>query len=491
MNEREKSDMPIVPVKPANKVAQAMAELVEGRGVTKGNAELQNTVRTQSREAVSHAQQRIREAVNRNKKEKLTALLHHVTVDVLRAAFLGLKKRAAAGIDAVTWEQYAEGLEDKLQALHGKLHAGAYRALPARRTYIPKADGKQRPLGIAAMEDKIVQAAVVMILTPIYEAEFLGFSYGFRPGRSQHDALDALAYGIKGRYIWHVLDADIRAFFDTIDHDWLIRFVEHRIADKRIIRLIRKWLKAGVLERGAWKETKEGTPQGAVISPLLANIYLHYVYDLWAQAWRKRHATGDMIVVRYADDTIVGFQNQWEAKQFLHDLKGRLAKFSLELHPEKTRLIEFGRFAAERRVRRGEGKPETFDFLGFTHICGTKQNGKGFQLRRKTKLKRRQGLLNEIAAELRRIRHRSIDEQGRGLASVLRGHYAYFAVPTNLATVRALRHQVKVRWFLNLQRRSQRSLKWRRMNVIVEKYLPMPSVLHPWPDQRFLVKHPR
>lgn len=491
MHGMEKSDLPIVPMKSANKAARAAAESAEGRGGTKGNAGLQSTVRTQSRAAVSQAQKRIREAVNRNKKEKLTALLHHVSIDFLRAAFLTLKRRAAAGIDAVTWERYAEGLEEKLQSLHRRLHAGSYRALPARRTYIPKADGKQRPLGIAAMEDKIVQAAVVTLLTPIYEAEFLGFSYGFRPGRSQHDALDALAFGIKGRYIWWILDADIRSFFDTISHEWLIRFVEHRIGDRRVIRLLQKWLKAGVLEKGTWSETKEGTPQGAVISPLLANIYLHYVYDLWVQAWRERYATGDMIVVRYADDTIVGFQHKNVAELFLRDMRERLAKFALEVHPGKTRLIAFGRFVAERRAKRGEGKPETFDFLGFTHICGTKLNGRGFQLRRKTKRKRKQALLNEIAAELRRIRHAPIDEQGRWLASVLRGHYAYFAVPTNLPSVRALRHQVKVRWFLNLQRRSQRRLKWRRMNVLVDKYLPMPVVQHPWPEQRFLVRHPK
>jgi RNA-directed DNA polymerase len=489
MHGMEKSDLPIVPAKSANKAAQAAAESAEGRGGTKGNARLQSTVRTQSREAVSQAQERIREAVNRNKKEKLTALLHHITLDFLRAAFYGLKKRAAAGIDAVTWGQYAERLEEKLEDLHRRLHRGGYRALPARRTYIPKADGKQRPLGIAAMEDKIVQAAVVMLLTPVYEAEFLGFSYGFRPGRCQHDALDALAFGIKGRYIWWVLDADIRSFFDSISHEWLVRFVEHRIGDRRIIRLIQKWLKAGVLEKSIWSETKEGTPQGAVISPLLANIYLHYVYDLWAQAWRKRHATGDMIVVRYADDTIVGFQHPGEAERFLRDLKERLAKFALEVHPAKTRLIEFGRFAAERRAKRGQGKPETFDFLGFTHICGTKLGGQGFQLRRKTKRKRKQALLNEIAAKLRCTRHDPIDEQGRWLASVLRGHYAYFAVPTNIASVRALRHQVKVRWFLNLQRRSQRRLKWRRMNVIAERYLPIPHIQHPWPEARFLVTH--
>lgn len=339
-------------------MARAAAEPTEGRGGTKGNADLQSTVRTQSRSAVSQAQARIREAVNRNRKEKLTALLHHITIDCLRAAFLALKKGAAAGVDQVTWDRYAENLEENLRGLHGRVKTGAYRALPSRRTYIPKADGKQRPLGIAAMEDKIVQAAVVMILTPIHEAEFLGFSYGFRPGRSQHDALDALAYGIKGRRVQWVLDADIRSFFDTVSHQWLIRFLEHRIGDRRIIRLIRKWLKAGVLEDGRLAETKEGTPQGAVISPLLANIYLHYVYDLWVQAWRGRHATGSMIVVRYADDTSVGFQHRTDAERFLHDLKERLAEFALNLHPEKTRLIEFGRYAAANRARRGKGKPD-------------------------------------------------------------------------------------------------------------------------------------
>jgi len=364
--------------------------------------------------------------------------------------------------------------------------------LPSRRVFIPKADGKQRPLGIAALEDKIVQAAVVMILTPVYEAEFLGFSYGFRPGRGQHDALDALAYGIKGRNVRWILDADIRAFFDTISHDWLIRFLEHRIGDRRIIRLIQKWLKAGVLDKGLHVVTEEGTPQGAVISPLLANIYLHYVYDLWVQAWRARRATGDMIVVRYADDTIVGFQHQSDAEQFLTDLKDRLLKFALELHPDKTRLIAFGRFVAERRRARGEGKPDTFDFLGFTHICGTKRDGRGFQLRRKTKLKSRWGAVQRIGEELRRMRHEPIDDQGHRLASMLEGHYAYFAVPTNIGAVRAIRHHAKVRWYKSLRRRSQRRrLTWRRMNVVVEKHLPQPRVRHPWPEQRFLVKHRR
>lgn len=492
MHEPEKSDLPIVPGKPANKAGWPAAEPVEGRGKAEGKAGLQSTVRTQSRAAVSQAQDRLREAVNRNGKEKLTALLHHISVDVLRAAFLALKRRAAPGIDALTWEAYAADCEGNLVDLHRRLHTGTYRARPSRRVYIPKADGRQRPLGIAALEDKIIQAAVVMILTPIYEAEFLGFSYGFRPGRGQHDALDALAYGIKGRNVRWILDADIRSFFDRINHNWLIRFLEHRIGDRRIIRLVRKWLKAGVLEEGRLVATEEGTPQGAVISPLLANVYLHYAYDLWVQAWRTRHATGDMIVVRYADDTIVGFQHQRDAQHFLADLKERLAKFALDLHPDKTRLIAFGRFVAERRRARGEGRPETFDFLGFTHICGTKRNGRGFQLRRKTKRGRRWATIRRISEALRRMRHEPIDEQGRQLASMLEGHYAYFAVPTNIAAVRAVRHHVKVRWYLSLRRRSQRRrLTWRRMNVIVERHLPQPRILHPWPEQRFLVRHRR
>ena len=492
MHGPEKSDSPMVPMKPANKALRYAAESVEGRGGTKGKAGLQSTVRTQSRAAVSQAQNRLREAVNKNRTEKLTAFLHHMTVDVLRGGFLSLKRAAAAGIDAVTWDAYAEDLEGNLQELHRRVHTGAYRALPSRRVYIPKADGKERPLGIIVLEDKIVQAALVMILTPVYEAEFLGFSYGFRPGRSQHDALDALAFGIKGRYIWWVLDADIRQFFDTISHDWLIKFLEHRIGDRRVIRLIQKWLKAGVLEEGVHLEAIEGTPQGAVISPFLANVYLHYVYDLWVNAWRARHAQGHMIVVRYADDTVAGFQHRHEALKFLDDLKARLAKFALSLHPEKTRLIEFGRFAAERRAGRGQRKPETFDFLGFTHICGYKRNGEGFQLRRKSQRKRRWRFVRRIGQELDERRHEPVNVQGQWLKSVLRGHYAYFAVPTNIAAVRNVRHHIKVRWYLSLERRSQRTrLSWRRMNVVAAKYLPMPTILHPWPEQRFLVKHPR
>ena len=492
MNGTEKSDPSILPAKPTNKAEQSAAESVEGSGGTKRNVALQSTDRTQSREAVTQAQDRIRGAVTRNKKEKLTALLHHVNIDVLRWAFFSLKKRAAPGVDGVTWDQYEVDLEANLADLHARVHTGAYRALPSRRRYIPKADGKQRPLGIAAIEDKIVQAAVVAILTPIYEAEFLGFSYGFRPGRSQHDALDALAFGIKAHKICWILDADIARFFDSLSREWLVRFVEYRIGDRRIIRLIQKWLKAGVLEEDRWIETKEGTPQGSVASPILANVYLHYTYDLWVQQWRRRHATGDMIVVRYADDTIVGFQYRQDAERFQSDLKERLAQFALSLHPEKTRLIEFGKFAAERRKRRGDGKPETFDFLGFRHYCTTKKDGTGFQLGRKTQPERMRAKIREIKETLRKHRHASIDEQGGWLGSVMKGYFAYFAVPTNTPALNAYRWHIIVRWHRSLRRRSQRHrLTWERMFRIVERFLPTVRVLHPWPEERFRVAHSR
>jgi len=487
---KEKSDLLIVPEKQANNAGNPAAESVEGSGGNKRNAEEQNTDRTQSRGSVSQAQARIREAVTRNRGEKLTALLHHVTIDSLRWSFFQLRKNAATGIDGVTWKDYEVGLEDKLADLNRRVHTGAYRAQPSRRKYIPKADGKQRPLSIAALEDKIVQRAVVAILTPIYEADFLGFSYGFRPGRSQHNALDALAYGIKVKKICWILDADISRFFDTISHEWLIRFIEHRIGDKRIVRLIIKWLKAGVLEDGLMIEAEEGTPQGSVISPLLANIYLHYAYDLWAKQWREKYSQGDMIIVRFADDTVAGFQYREDGERFLAELKVRLEKFALKLHPEKTRLIEFGKFAAERRRKRGEGKPEAFDFLGFTHICGEKVGGKGFQLWRKTKREKLKAKIREVKEELRRHTHASIEEQGEWLNSVLRGHIAYFAVPTNSAALSAFRHYIRVRWLRRLRRRSQRHrMTWKRMQKYIDRYLPRPKILHPWPEQRFRVKY--
>ena len=492
MNGAEKSDLLIVPRKPANKAGAPAAEPVEGSGGIERNAGSQSTDRTQSRVAVSQAQDRIREAVTRNTKEKLTALLHHVGVDVLRWAFFSLKKRAAPGVDGVTWDDYAADLDRNLTDLHARVQSGAYRALPSRRQYILKADGRQRPLGIAAIEDKIVQAAVVAILTPIYEAEFLGFSYGFRPGRGQHDALDALAYGIKARKICWILDADVRSFFDSLSRDWLVRFVGYRIGDRRIIRLIQKWLKAGVLEEGNWIETTEGTPQGAVASPLLANVYLHYVYDLWAQQWRTRHATGDMIIVRYADDSVVGFQHQQDAERFLIDLRERLRTYALELHPDKTRLIEFGRWAARDRARRSEGKPDTFDFLGLTHLCGTKKDGTTFQLWRRTQRKRLRAKLKEIKTALRRRSHLPIREQGSWLGTVVRGYFAYHAVPTNFEALCDFRKYVVWHWLRALRRRSQRwRISWSRMRIIATRYLPPPKILHPWPEQRFCVTHSR
>jgi group II intron reverse transcriptase/maturase len=331
---------------------------------------------------VSQALEHIRRIARERKKERFTALFHHLNIDLLEEAFFELKEDAAPGVDRLTWTDYEADLKRTLENLHGRVQRGAYRALPSRRVYIPKPDGGQRPLAVAALEDKIVQRAVLALLNAIYEEDFLGISYGFRPGRGTHDALDALCVGIDSRKVSWIVDADIRSFFDEISQEWLTRFLEHRIGDRRIIRLIQKWLKAGVLEAGAVSVSDKGTGQGSVISPLLANIYLHYALDLWAVRWRRREATGDMVIVRYADDFIVGFQHEIDARRFLDEMRERLRKFALSLHPEKTRIIEFGRFAAERRKRRGLGKPETFDFLGFTFICGKTHAGK-FQVKRK------------------------------------------------------------------------------------------------------------
>jgi group II intron reverse transcriptase/maturase len=378
-------------------------------------------------------------------------LLHHVTIDLLREAFLALKRRAAPGVDGVTWLDYEADLESRLQDLHLRVHRGTYRAQPVRRRFIPKpGTDKQRPLGIAALEDKIVQRAVVVVLNAVYEEDFLGFSYGFRPGRGQHDALDALAVAISSTPVNWILDADIRGFFDSLSQQWLIQFLEHRIGDGRIIRLVRKWLKAGVLDDGEWSLSEQGTPQGAVISPLLANVYLHYVFDLWAKQWRRREATGNMIVVRYADDLVAGFEHEVDAKRFWDAMRARFAQFGLELHEQKTRLLEFGRSAAGRRRRFGLGKPETFNFLGFTFICGKSRRG-AFLLRRQTRRDRMRAKLREVKEEMRRRRHTPVPEQGRWLRSVVTGFFAYHAVPTNTRALQAFRHHV-----VNLWRRSLR-----------------------------------
>lgn len=403
-----------------------------------------------------------------------------------------LKRDAAAGVDGVTWDEYGEGLESRLAVLHHQVHSGAYRAQPSRRHLIPKPDGRMRPLAIAALEDKIVQRAVVDILNAIYEEDFLGFSYGFRPGRGQHDALDALSVAITTRKVNWVLDADIQSFFDTFSHEWMIRFLEHRIGDRRILRLILKWLKAGVMEDGKRVPATKGTPQGAVISPLLANVYLHYVFDLWAHQWRNRHAHGDVAIIRYADDTVVAFEHRADAERFLADLDERMAEFALTLHPDKTRLTEFGRRAAADRSARGLGKPETFDFLGFTHICGKSRKSGGFQLRRKSRRKRMRAKLAEIKEELRRRRHVAVAEQGKWLGQVVRGFFAYHAVPLNYASLSAFRHHVVDLWRRSLKRRSQKDrTTWKRIARLADRYLPRARITHPWPNQRFLAKHPR
>jgi group II intron reverse transcriptase/maturase len=491
MHEHEKSDDAIVALKPANKAEPSAAESGEPRAETEGNAGQQSTCRSQSRISVSQALERIRKVARERKKERFTALFHHLSVELLEEAFYELKENAAPGVDRLRWTDYETDLERKLEDLHSRLHRGAYRALPARRVYIPKPDGRQRPLAVAALEDKVVQRAVVALLNAIYEADFLGFSYGFRPGRGTHNALDALCVGIDSRKVSWILDADIQSFFDTVNQEWLIRFVEHRIGDRRIIRLIRKWLKAGVLEDGIVIVSDRGTGQGAVISPLLANIYLHYALDLWAERWRQREATGDMIIVRYADDFIVGFQHEGDARRFLDEMRERLQKFALTLHPEKTRLIEFGRFAAERCERRGLGKPETFNFLGFTFICGKTRAGK-FQIKRKTRRDRMRAKLKTIKEEMWRRMHQPIPAQGKWLWHVVRGYFNYHAVPTNFRALVAFRTEIAKRWYRVLTRRSERtSLNWAQMKQLIDDWLPKPRILHPWPNKRLAVSYPR
>jgi group II intron reverse transcriptase/maturase len=485
MHGHEKSDRPVVPANPSNKAGQPAAEAGEGSGLGKENAASTPRPGPSAGVSVPSGLDRVRRVARQDKDARFTALLHHVDVDRLRAAYFALRPKAAPGVDGVTWEDYGEDLEANLRDLHARVHRGAYRARPSRRVYIPKADGRQRPLGVAALEDKLLQRAVVEVLNAVYETDFLGFSYGFRPGRSPHHALDALATGILREKVNWVLDADIRGFYDAIDHGWMLKFLEHRIADKRVLRLIRKWLKAGVIENGEWSETLEGAAQGASASPLLSNVYLHYVFDLWADQWRRRHAHGDVVIVRFADDYVAGFEHRDDAERFLADLRGRLAEFSLELAAEKTRLIEFGRFAAERRQKRGLGKPETFQFLGFTHICGKTRNGR-FQLKRITDAKRLRAKLHKVKAECRRRMHLPIPEQGLWLGSVVRGHLNYYAVPGNIKAVNAFRFQATRHWYQALRRRSQRtSLDWERMTRLAQRWLPPATIKHPWPDARF------
>jgi group II intron reverse transcriptase/maturase len=485
-DDRRKSDRPVVAAKPSNKAGEPVAERVERRGLAKGKPTRQNTNRALDRENVQSALSRIRQAAVKDKRQRFTSLMHHIyDLSMLREAYYGLKRDAAPGVDGETWRKYGEELESNLEELSARLRRGAYRARPVRRVYIPKADGRQRPLGVTALEDKIVQRAAVEVMNGIYERDFLGFSYGYRPGKNPHNALDALYVGLLTKKVNWVLDGDISSFFDGLDHEWLVKFIEHRIADQRVVRLIRKWLNAGVLEEGRWTRSEEGTPQGGSASPLMANIFLHYVFDLWVHHWRRTKAKGDVIVVRWADDFVVGFQHRSEAEQFHRELEERFAKFKLKLHPEKTRLIEFGRFAAENRKRRGQGKPETFNFLGFTHICGKKRSNGMYTVIRQTMSKRKRAKLKEIKAELKKRMHQSVPEVGKWLRSVVGGHNRYYGVPSNQMALSSFRFYVGRYWYRTLRRRSQKKrLTWERMRRLIDIWLPPARIHHPYPLRR-------
>ena len=485
-NDCRKSDTVVVPEKSSNKPVKEGAEKMEGRSVPKENKRQQNILRTQCREGVLSELQLIHQKAKADKKMRFTALMHHIyNIDTLRFSYHEIKKNAAPGVDQETWTSYGKDLESNLQELSDKLKCGAYRAKPVRRVYIPKADGKQRPLGVTALEDKIVQRAAVAVMNTIYEADFKAFSYGFRPKRSQHQALDALYVGLSTKKVRYVFDADIRDFFNRINREWLIKFIEHRIADKRVVRLIQKWLNAGILEEGKIICNDQGTPQGSSASPLFANVFLHYVYDLWIQQWRKQKARGDVIVVRFADDTVVGFQYESDAKRFQKELKERLQKFGLELHPDKTRLIEFGRFAEENRKKREEGKPETFTFLGFTHICGKRRTDGRFAILRHTIKKKMRAKLSEIKEELKKRMHDLIQEIGKWLKAVVTGHYQYYGVPGNSAAMRDFRHLISQRWIQTLRRRGQKGLMtWDKFSKLIDRWLPIPRICHKYPNER-------
>ena len=489
MNARGKSDGPIVPMNPANNdAAEASTESAEGRGPARRNTDQSNLNRTQSRKRRrSSGLLGVREAAQASREFKFTALLHHINVELLTSSFYELKKKAAVGVDKMTWHEYEQGLEDRIDDLHGRIHRGAFRAKPSKRVYIEKTDGKKRPLGIPSLEDKIVQHAVRTVLQCIYEEDFLGFSYGFRPGRAPHQALDALYVAITEKRVNWILDADIEGFFDNIDRDWLIEFIEHRVGDKRIVRLVQKWLNAGIIEGAEWSDNGKGTPQGAVLSPLLANVFLHYVFDLWINQWRKRHAKGECVVIRYADDFVIGFEHESDARACLEALAERLQKFGLNLHPKKTRLIEFGRDSAARRERDGRGKCETFDFLGFTHMCGKTRRAKRFALKRITMASRMRRTLAAIKDQLERRRHAAPGQTGRWLASVVRGWRIYHGVPDNFDRLEQFDEAIAKLWRRQLQRRSQRGKSrwpWSRMGRLVRKHLPRPRLTHPRPNFR-------
>lgn len=487
----EESDTLVVPTckKPA-KTRVTPVESVEGRSVAKGKPGAAGASPTQGGQDVYVHLHRVGERAKAHKEERFNNLFSHLTVPLLREAYHRLQRGASAGVDGTTWAEYGENLEKGLAGLQDRLHSGRYEPLPVRRVFIPKGDGRMRPLGIPSLEDKIVQQAVRMLVEPVYEAEFLGFSHGFRPGRSQHDALDALAVAVERGTNW-ILDADIRAFFDTIDHAWMLRFLGHRISDQRLLTLLERWLTAGVMEGDEFHEVEKGTPQGGIISPLLANVYLHYALDLWVHQWRGRHAKGKVFLVRYADDFVVCFQQEDDAHALRAALAVRLATFALELHPEKTRVVQFGPRAQENRQAAGLPKPETFDFLGFTHICAKDRAGR-FQLRRRTSRKKRTAKLRKLREEIRRRRHRPLTEQHRWISQVLRGHDLYYGVPTNYPALKTFHRAVQYAWSQALQRRSQRARwsEWQRREFEGRWPLPRPKLGHPWPTARFRQKHP-
>ncbi len=483
MDGTQKSDGTVIPEKGRN--AGRPGDDLEGRVSAKENSVQPDTCRTQGRGSVTQGLDRVREKARESKEERFTALLHHVTKERLEAAYRGLNRRAAPGVDATTWEEFGREADTRIKDLHDRVHRGTYRPAPSRRVYIPKPDGRQRPLGIASIEDKVVQQAVVEVLNAIYEVDFLGFSYGFRPKRSAHQALDALVVGIESRNVNWVLDADIKGFFDAIDHEQLMACIEQRVGDRRILRLIGKWLRAGVMEDGSWIASEKGTPQGATISPLLANVYLHYVFDLWAHEWRGQHARGNVVIVRYADDFVVGFEHRDDAERFLDALRARMAAYKLDLHPDKTRLIAFGERAARDHWMGRGGRPGSFNFLGFTHTCTRTRKGR-FLIRRQTIARKMAAKLKEIKTELKRRCNHSVKTVGRWLSQVLRGYYQYHAVPTNHRRLRTFRAQVRWLWGRMLRRRSQRHrLSAKRLDALSSQFLPLPRILHPWPNQAF------
>lgn len=462
----------------------------EGRLETSGNLYQGAMPETQCSDPMQLGLERVRQAAKKDKEMRFNNLLHHVNIHSLRSAYLHLSRSAVPGIDEVTWIEYGENLEVRLAHLCDRVHKGSYRAQASKRTWIPKSDGTKRPLGIACLEDKIVQQAVSVIMQAIYEVDFVKFSYGFRPGRSPENALDAVWVGIVQRKVNWILDADIKGFFDTIDHQWLMKFLGHRIADPRILGLIDNWLRAGVSEKGLWSSTSVGTPQGSVISPLLANIYLHYVLDLWVNWWRGKKERGEVIIVRFADDFVLGFQYENEANQFLHELRNRLEKFRLMLHPDKTRLIEFGRFAHRNRVKLGKGAPETFNFLGFTHRCDVSFSKGRFTVIRKTIAKRLGTVIQRIGEKLKMKRSLPIAEQGKWLGSVVRGWLNYHAIPGNSYSITSFMDRVTYAWRRALRRRSQRAAigtQWKVMTALVDQYLPRAIIKKGYPNERLLV----